>query len=130
MAGGSKAVQTGIALREEVIALATRLGLECRREVQVGRRIWGARRKIDVIVTHPVSRVTLGLECKFQQDRGTADEKIPATVLDIAAWPIPGLVVFAGDGISGNIRAYLHSTGKAVAFEDLESWMRLFFGIP
>jgi|SRR5215471_1186662 len=130
MAGGSKAVQTGTTLREQVIALATNLGLECRREVQVGRRIWGARRKIDVIVTHPKSRVTLGLECKFQQDRGTADEKIPATILDIAAWPIPGLVVFAGEGISENIRAYLHSTGKAVAFEDLESWMRLFFGIP
>jgi hypothetical protein len=106
MAGGSKAVQTGTTLREEVIALATNLGLECRREVQVGRRIWGAR------------------------NRGTADEKIPATILDIAAWPIPGLVVFAGEGISANIRAYLHSTGKAVAFEDLESWMRLFFGIP
>jgi hypothetical protein len=130
MAGGSKAVRTGNILREEVIALATKLGLECRREVQVGRRIWGARRRIDVIVTHPKSRVTLGLECKFQQDRGTADEKIPATILDIAAWPIPGLVVFAGEGISDNIRAYLHSTGKAVAFEDLESWMRLFFGIP
>lgn len=130
MAGGSKAVRTGNTLREEVIALATKLGLECRREVQVGRRIWGARRKIDVIVTHPKSRVTLGLECKFQQDHGTADEKIPATILDIAAWPIPGLVVFAGEGISENIRAYLHSTGKAVAFEDLESWIRLFFGIP
>ena len=61
---------------------------------------------------------------------GTAEEKIPATIQNIAAWPIPGLVVFAGGGFSDNMRSYLHSTGKAVAFEDLESWLRLFFGWP
>jgi hypothetical protein len=61
---------------------------------------------------------------------GTAEEKLPATVQDIAAWPIPGLVVFAGEGFSTNMRSYLYSTGKAVDLDDLEDWLKLFFGIP
>ncbi|MCY4027141.1 MAG: hypothetical protein OXH75_12630 [Acidobacteria bacterium] len=70
------------------------------------------------------------LECKFQGTGGSAEEKIPATIQDIAAWPIPGLVVFEGSGFSANMRAYLHSTGKAVAYEDLRGWLTLFFGLP
>ena len=73
---------------------------------------------------------SLGLECKYQGVGGSAEEKIPATIQDIAAWPIPGLVVFAGGGFSDNMRSYLHSTGKAVALEDLESWLRLFLDCP
>lgn len=61
---------------------------------------------------------------------GSAEEKIPATIQDISAWPIPGLVVFAGNGFSTNMTSYLHSTGKAVAFDDLEGWLALFFGLP
>ena len=76
------------------------------------------------------ARRSLGLECKYQGVGGTAEEKIPAIIQDIAAWPIPGLVVFAGGGFSDNMQSYLHSTGKAVAFDDLESWLRLFFGLP
>ena len=39
------------------------------------------------------------------------------------------LVVFSGTGFSVNMRSYLHSTGKAVGLEDLEAWLRLFFGL-
>ena len=38
-------------------------------------------------------------------------------------------MVFAGQGFSTNMTSYLHSTGKAVSFEDLEGWLRLFFGL-
>jgi hypothetical protein len=130
MAGGKNATPSGNVLREKVVSMAEAMGLEVKREVTVGRRIWGARRRIDVVVTQPQSRITLGIECKYQKDRGTTDEKIPATILDISAWPIPGLVVFEGEGISENIRSYLYSTGKAVEFDDLEGWMRLFFRLP
>ena len=82
------------------------------------------------MLTHPQSRKTLGLECKFQGVRGTAEEKIPATIKDIEAWPIPGLVVFAGAGFTENMRSFLISTGKAVEFEDLKPWLCLFFGLP
>ena len=37
--------------------------------------------------------------------------------------------MFAGQGFSTNMTSYLHSTGKAVSFEDLEGWLRLFFGL-
>jgi hypothetical protein len=110
--------------------MAKRLGLDARTEVRVARRIWGAERCIDVVLTRAETGRALGVECKYQGTRGTAEEKVPATIQDIGAWPIPGLVVFAGDGFSENVRAYLYSTGKAVSFHDLEAWLRLFFGLP
>ena len=129
MPGGAAAVASGADLEREVEALALRIGLDVRRQVKVGRRLWGAERSIDVVVSRPTSNQSLGIECKWQGVGGSAEEKIPATIQDIAAWPIPGLVVFAGQGFSSNMTSYLHSTGKAVWFEDLEGWLRLFFGL-
>ena len=72
----------------------------------------------------------LGLECKFQGVPGTAEEKIPTTIQDISAWPIPGLVVFSGEGFSPYMRSFLIASGRSVELEDLEAWLRLFFGLP
>lgn len=129
MAGLASAVVSGQELERAVAELGRALGLEVRQQVRVGRRLWGAERKIDVILTHREARRSLGLECKYQGSTGTAEEKIPATISDIAAWPIPGIVVFEGEGFSPNMRLYLLSTGKAVEFEDLEAWLGLFFGL-
>lgn len=129
MSGGSEAVSSGDALVKAVAALAVGLGLEPREQVRVGRRIWGAERRIDVVLTHPVQRRRLGVECKYQGKIGTAEEKIPTTIQDIAAWPIDGIVVFAGEGFSGNMRSFLLASGKAVEFADLEPWLRLYFGL-
>jgi hypothetical protein len=130
MSGRSAAPSGGDALELAVAALSERLGLEVRRQVKVGRRLWGAERRIDVVVTEPNSRRRLGLECKFQSVPGTAEEKIPTTIQDIAAWPIPGLVVFSGDGFSPYMRSFLIASGRSVELEDLEAWLRLFFGLP
>ncbi|HTQ07719.1 MAG TPA: PD-(D/E)XK nuclease superfamily protein [Polyangiaceae bacterium] len=130
MSGKGAAPSGGDALELEVAALAERLGLEVRRQVKVGRRLWGAERRIDVVVTEPTSRRRLGLECKFQSVPGTAEEKIPTTIQDIAAWPIPGLVVFSGEGFSPYMRSFLIASGRSVELEDLEAWLRLFFGLP
>jgi hypothetical protein len=130
MAGKGLAVSNGDELVRAVAELAQTLGLESRKQVRVARRIWGAIRHIDVVLTHPQTRKTLGVECKFQAVPGTAEEKIPAVINDIAAWPIPGLVVFAGDGFTENMKLFLISTGKAVEFSDLAPWLRLFFGLP
>lgn len=129
MAGRKIAVQSGNELRDRVAILAHDLGLDVRREVRVGRRLWGAERKIDLVLTHRESRRSIGVECKWQGTAGSAEEKIPSTISDIAAWPIPGLVVFAGEGFSPNMRSFLFSTGKAVEIEDLDAWLRLFFGL-
>ena len=120
---------SGRDLEQQVVELGEVLGLQVRRHVRVGRRLWGAVREIDVVLTDPALRRSLGVECKYQGSSGSAEEKIPATIRDIEAWPIPGLVVYGGNGFSANMRSYLLSTGKAVAFADLEDWLRLFFGI-
>ncbi len=129
MPGKSTAVQNGDDLKRAVAQLGKELGLEVRTEARVGRRIWGAQRRIDVVMTDPKTRLRLGLECKYQASTGTAEEKIPATIDDIQAWPIKGIVVIAGPGFSGNMRGFLDSTGMVVDFEDLEDWLKLYFGL-
>jgi hypothetical protein len=130
MPGRATAVQSGDELVRAVAKLAASLGLQVRTQVRVGRRIWGAVRRIDVVLTYPETRRTLGVECKFQREQGTAEEKIPSTIQDIAAWPIRGLVVFDGEGFTPNMRSFLIASGKAVEFDDLREWLVLYFGLP
>ena len=130
MPGRAVAVASGDELVKRVSELGRELGLESREQVRVARRIWGAIRKIDVVLIHSQTRKTLGVECKYQSVLGTAEEKIPSTIKDIEAWPIPGLVVFAGNGFTENMKSYLISTGKAVEFDELQPWLCLFFGLP
>ncbi len=129
MPGKAAAVKSGSDLEKKVVQLGRDLGLAVESQVAVGRRIWGARRRIDVVLKHQETRVSLGIECKYQGSSGSAEEKIPATIDDIRAWPIRGIVVFAGNGFSDNIRAYLLSTGKAVELSDLKKWLELYFGL-
>jgi len=129
MPGLARAVSNGDELATAVAGLGQKLGLEASEQVRVARRIWGAERRIDVVLVDPISRKTLGIECKFQAVRGTAEEKIPSTIQDIDAWPIPGLVVFAGEGFTENMKAFLLASGKAVEFSEVEPWLRLFFGL-
>src|SRR3974390_717154 len=114
MPGKSLAVANGDELVKAVAELARGLGLECREQAGGARRIWGAVRRIDAVITHPQTRKTLGIECKFQGVLGTAEEKIPSVINDIAAWPIPGLVVFDGAGFTENMKRFLIYTGHAV----------------
>ena len=118
---------SGIELEDKVAELATDLGLKVQRQVEFGRRIWGAKRKVDVVLTHPVSGESLGVECKMQDQPGSAEEKILATIQDIRAWPIKGVVVFGGNGFSANMRSYLYSTGMALELEQLDKWLRFHF---
>ncbi len=129
MPGKAKAVHSGNELEDAVAAIGESLGLEVERQVTVGRRIWGARRQIDVVLKYKETRTSLGVECKFQGGAGSAEEKIPATIEDIAAWPIRGIVVYSGEGFSSNMKAYLLSTGKAVELYDLKKWLELYFGL-
>jgi hypothetical protein len=129
MPGRGLAVSNGDELVKKVVALAQNLGLDCEEQVHVARRIWGAKRKIDVVLTHPATRKILGVECKYQSKPGTTEEKIPATIQDMNAWPICGLLVFSGKGFTENMKSFLISTGKAVELDELESWLRMFFAL-
>ena len=82
-----------------------------------------------MVLTEPHLRRSLGIECKWQKSRGTAEEKIPATIEDIDAWPIQGIVCFAGPGFTPNMRSFLLASGKAMELEDLEMWLRLYFAL-
>ncbi len=130
MAGGAKAVQSGDDLVKAVAALGKKLRLEAKEQYKVGRRLWGANRNIDVVMRNPQNGKTLGIECKYQSKGGTTEEKIPTTIQDIRAWPIDGIVVFTGQGFTENMKSFLISTGKAVEFDDLEPWLRLYFVLP
>lgn len=129
MSPKASAFSSGKDLQDAVAAVGRDLGLLVQTEVAVGRRIWGAKRRIDVVLKHPETRVSLGIECKFQEGKGTAEEKIPATLQDIRAWPIRGIVVYAGKGFTENMRSYLLSTGMAVEAADLPKWLELYFGL-
>lgn len=120
---------TGKQLEQACAQLGLYLGLDVRTQVKVGRRIWGPRRRIDLVLSDLGLRRSLGIECKHQNTSGTAEEKIPATIADIEAWPIEGIVCFAGPGFSDHMRSFLVASGKAVEFGDLEDWLRLYFAL-
>ena len=129
VAGRAKAVRSGAGLRNQVAQLGTSLGLEVQTEVEVSRRLWGARRRIDVVLRHQETRETLGIECKYQRTQGTAEQKIAATIDDIKAWPVRGIIIFSGEGFSQHMTAYLLSTGVAVQMTDAKKWFELYFGL-
>jgi hypothetical protein len=129
MPGKGTAPKSGDELKRNVVALAQRMGLKAETEVKAARRLWGQKRYIDVVITDEKTGKRLGVECKYQATSGTAEEKIPATIQDIAHWPIPGIVVIDGEGFSSNMQGYLMSTGKVVWYEELEEWLRLYFGL-
>ncbi len=129
MPGKGNAPKSGDELKRNVVTLAQRMGLKVETEVKAARRIWGQRRYIDVVITDEKTGKRLGVECKYQATPGTAEEKIPATIQDIAYWPIPGIVVIDGEGFSSNMQGYLMSTGKVVWYSELEEWLRLYFGL-
>ncbi|MCX6985266.1 MAG: hypothetical protein NT118_11030 [Lentisphaerae bacterium] len=129
MAAAKVAIKDGSDLVSKIVELGKKLGLETKEEYNVAKRIWGANRNIDVILLEPKTRKVLGIECKYQKTSGTIEEKLPATIEDIKAWPINGIVVYGGEGITENMKSYLVSTGKALEFDELESWLKLYFGL-
>ncbi|GIV52531.1 MAG: hypothetical protein KatS3mg038_3052 [Candidatus Kapaibacterium sp.] len=129
MPGRSSANKSGSNLEKRVVELASKLGLSTKKQVRAGHRLWGKGRRIDVVVYDKKSGKSLGIECKAQNQPGTAEEKLPATIQDIQSWPIPGIVVLDGKGFSEEIKAFLFSTGKAVLLDELEDWLRLYFGL-
>lgn len=105
------------------------LGLDTRARVAMGRKIWGRKRTVDVVVSDPRQPLRLGIACMFQKEAGTAEERSLATLEDMEAWPIRGLLVFAGEGYSEGFTAYLRARGSAIALDELETWLRFFFDL-
>lgn len=80
-------------------------GLVVYREINLGKTVIGKDRQIDVFVHRPADQQVIAIECKYQDVPGTADEKIPYALQDLAALWVPGCLVYAGHGWS---RGVLH----------------------
>lgn len=88
-------------------------GVTVYEEVPLGTSIIGKQRRLDLLVLHADSARAFVLECKFQDSPGTVDEKIPYALQDLAAIPLPGVVVYAGAGFSEGVLHLLQSSERA-----------------
>lgn len=84
-------------------------GLSVYKEVKVGSRFVGSARKLDIVIKY--GDKTLGVEAKYQQTSGTADEKLVYAVEDAKITPIKTLVVLGGQAAKEGMQAFLISSG-------------------
>lgn len=89
------------------------------REIFVGSRFVGKKRKLDIVLQYE-SRY-LGIEAKFQGTSGTAYQKLSYTLEDARKTPIPTIVVFSGEGIEEDVKAQLISSGRGIEVRWSES---------
>ena len=121
-------LSTGASFEARVEKIIRSLGLSYLRQVKMGASILGRRRITDFLVYDDAGR-SLGVECKFQQVPGSAEDKLVHTITDFEARPVKHILVFGGDGFSRNIRGYLLSTGKAVELSQLRSYLVFYFSL-
>lgn len=88
-------------------------GLNIYTEVNVGSSIIGKKRRIDIFCLERSSNRAFSIECKYQQDAGTADEKIPYALEDISQMPMQGCIAYAGTGWSQGVLHMLQSSQYA-----------------
>jgi hypothetical protein len=89
-------------------------GLIVYTEVSLGKTIIGKNRKLDIFILRKSDQRSLALECKYQRVSGTADEKIPYALQDLAAMWVPGCLVYAGGGWSQGVLHTLEGSRLAV----------------
>jgi hypothetical protein len=88
-------------------------GITVYREVYLGKTIIGKNRRLDILIVEEHSRVAMGLECKYQDTLGTADEKIPYALSDLQHLDMPVCLVYAGKGWSSGILHMLRASPVA-----------------
>lgn len=88
-------------------------GVEVYDEVNAGTSMIGKQRRLDLFLLHRPSGRALALECKYQDTSGTADEKIPYTLQDLATLRMPAALVYAGSGFSLGVLHLLQSSELA-----------------
>ena len=117
-----RAAMTGNDFRDLVAAYIhhqyASLGLVVYREVNLGKTIIAKDRQIDVFVVRPDDQRAIAIECKYQDVQGTADEKIPYALDDLAALWMPGCLVYAGRGWSKGVLHQLER-GQGVRVGDV-----------
>jgi hypothetical protein len=88
-------------------------GLQVFEEVNLGTSIIGKQRRVDLLIIEPSTKRGLAIECKYQDTSGTADEKIPYALQDLAALRMPGALAYGGNGFSEGVLHLLQSSELA-----------------
>jgi hypothetical protein len=115
---------------ERVIALVgVSLGLDYRRKLTVGKTIYGKDREVDVLFRDARNGNRLAVEAKYQRVTGTADEKLPYAVLNLATLPLPGVIVYGGGGFHQGALHWLCASSKATDIARLAEWLTVFFAL-
>ena len=115
---------------ERVIALiGVCLGLDYRRRLTVGKTIYGKDREVDVLFRDARNGNRLAVEAKYQRVTGTADEKLPYAVLNLATLPLPGVIVYGGGGFHQGALHWLCANTRATDISRLGDWLTVFFAL-
>lgn len=88
-------------------------GITVYREVSLGKTIIGKNRRVDILIIEEATRNAMGLECKYQDSSGTADEKIPYALADMEQIGMPVCLTYAGKGWSAGILHMLRASPRA-----------------
>jgi hypothetical protein len=96
-------------------------GITVYREVYLGKTIIGKNRRMDILILEEATRTAMGLECKYQDTLGTADEKIPYALADLEQIDMPVCLVYAGRGWSSGILHMLRASPLAAYCEPDET---------
>lgn len=91
-------------------------GLKIYTEVHLGTSIIGKRRRVDVLFVRPRDASVVCIEAKYQETRGTTDEKIPYALADLRAAPVRGVLVYGGDGWSDGVIQMLRNAPYTCRF--------------
>ena len=128
MSNGLRANQSGKRLEDHAAAVLDDLGYskvqskhffdlrECvgdpiyARQCYAGTSLYESRRRVDIILHHPEKWTDcLIIQCKWQSEKGTADEKYPFEVLSINKNPYPTIVILEGAGYRPKSEEWLRS---------------------
>lgn len=125
---GSRAVKTGNALERVVLHILNDKHYEfikpkeffaaCdllqplyTKQIYIGNSIYGRPLKVDFMLYHPEKYPNkLIIECKWQQGKGTTDEKYPYNVQNIRdMYPCPAVILLDGAGFRSGAGAWLRA---------------------
>ncbi len=118
----SRDTRTGGVLEAMVLPALRRGGYECQTQVLIGQRLGGRRHKVDAIAEKSGQKILISM--KWQQNNGTAEQKVPFEVLFLAEAIRRGTfskayIVLGGDKwslrdfyVNGGLREHLVDCGK------------------
>lgn len=124
---GSRANRSGRTAEYILAFILKHQGFSVKKQHIAGKNIYGGRLQIDLFVQGLKNFPDgLAVESKWQDVRGTADEKIPYLVANVQeCYPCPTVIVVHGGGIrSGAVKwAKSQINDKLIAVHSLEEFI-------